>query len=69
LYRRINIQTALTYQNEDCKLLFFIIFEMVFWCETWSHSLRKEHTRLSLFENGILMIILGRKGAEIIGGL
>jgi hypothetical protein len=35
--------------------------------ETWSLTLREEH-ELRMFENGVLRMIFGQKGDEVIGG-
>jgi hypothetical protein len=50
------------------EIIIFIIFEMLFGCKTWSPNLIAGH-RLSLFEKGMLRIIVGRRGTEIWHGL
>jgi hypothetical protein len=42
------------------------IFVVLYGCETWSLTLRKEHT-LKVFHNRVLRIIFGPKRDEIIG--
>jgi hypothetical protein len=38
----------------------------VYWCGTWSHTLREEH-RLRVFENTVLRRMFGPKREEITG--
>jgi hypothetical protein len=40
---------------------------ILYGCETWSLTLRKEH-RLRVFENKVLRSIFGPKGDEVTGG-
>jgi hypothetical protein len=40
---------------------------LLYGCETWSLTLREEHTH-TVFENRVLMRIFGPKGNEVIGG-
>jgi hypothetical protein len=40
---------------------------VLYWCETWSLSLREEQ-RLRLFENRVLRRIFGLKGDGVTGG-
>jgi hypothetical protein len=40
---------------------------VLYGCETWSLTLREEHT-LRLFENSVLRRIIGRKWDEVTGG-
>jgi hypothetical protein len=40
---------------------------VLYWCETWSLTLREEH-RLRVFENRVLRKIFGSKKNEVMGG-
>jgi hypothetical protein len=40
---------------------------ILYWCETWSLTLREKH-RLRVFENKVLRRIFGRKRDEVTGG-
>jgi hypothetical protein len=40
---------------------------VLYWCETWSLTLREEH-RLRVFENRVLKRIFGPKRDEVTGG-
>jgi hypothetical protein len=39
---------------------------VLYWCETWSVTLREEH-RLRVYENRVLMRIFGAKRDEVMG--
>jgi hypothetical protein len=48
--------------------LFYIPLQFVLYgCETWSLTLREEHT-LRVFENRVLRRIFGKKRDEVTGG-
>jgi hypothetical protein len=48
-----------------CKII--ILPELLYGCETWSLTLREEHT-LRMFENRVLRMIFGPKRDEVTGG-
>jgi hypothetical protein len=53
--------------NIEIKVYRTVIFPVVLYgCETWSHTLRKEH-RLRLFENRVQCRVSGPKMDEIMG--
>jgi hypothetical protein len=44
-----------------------ILFVVLYWCETWSLTLREEH-KLRVFENMVLRRIFGPKRDQVMGG-
>jgi hypothetical protein len=54
-------------KNVKIRLRRNIILPVVYGCETWSLTLRKEH-RLRVFQNRVLRRIFGLKREEVIGG-
>jgi hypothetical protein len=55
------------YRNLKVKIYKTIILPVVlYWCETWSLTLREEH-RLEMFENRVLRRIFGPKRDEVTG--
>jgi len=58
------LSSSLLYKNVKIKIDGTLILPVVlFGCETWSHTLRKEH-RLRAFENRVLRRILEPKRNE-----
>jgi hypothetical protein len=56
--------------SENLKIRIYgtiILPVILYGCETWSLSLRKEH-RLPVFENRVLTKIFGSKRDEVMGG-
>jgi hypothetical protein len=60
--------SCLLFKNVKVKIYKTVILSVVlYWCETWSLTLREEHG-LKVFENRVLRSIFGLKRDEIIGG-
>jgi hypothetical protein len=54
--------------KRKCRIHKAIILPVVlYWCETWSLTLREEH-RLRVFENRVLRRIFGPRKDEVTGG-
>jgi hypothetical protein len=61
------LSSRLLLRNVNVKIYKTIILAVVlYWCETWSLTLREEH-RLRVFENRILRVIFGPKRDEVTG--
>jgi hypothetical protein len=61
------LSSRLLSRNVKVKIYKTIILPIVLYgCETWSLTLRKEH-RLRVFENRVLRRIFGHKRAEVTG--
>jgi hypothetical protein len=58
---------SLLSKNTKIEIYRIVILPVILYgCETWSLTLRKEH-RLSVFENRVLRRIFGPKGDEVTG--
>jgi hypothetical protein len=62
----LNIYLLITISNESSKYCSRSYQDVLYWCETWSLTLREEH-RLSVFENRVLRRIFGPKRDEMTG--
>jgi hypothetical protein len=61
------LSSSLLSKNTKIKIYRTIILPVVlYWCETWSLTLREEH-RLRVFENRVLRRIFGPKRDEVTG--
>jgi hypothetical protein len=61
------LSSSLLSKNTEIKIYRTIILPVVLYgCETWSFTLRKEH-RLRVFENRVLRRIFGPKRDEVTG--
>jgi hypothetical protein len=61
------LSSRLLPKNLKIRIYKTIILPVVlYWCETWSLTLREEH-RLRVFENRVLRRIYGPKGDEVAG--
>jgi hypothetical protein len=62
------LSSRLLSKNIEIKIFKTIILPVgLYWCETWSLTLREEH-RISVFKNMVQKRIYGPKRDEVTGG-
>ena len=63
------LSSGLLSKNIKVKIYRTIILPVVlYWCETWSLTLREER-KLTVFENMVLRRIFGPRRDEVMGGM